>query len=497
MIELLFGNITLYSLITIFFGVSFGIITAAIPGITISTSMALLLPFTYYMDSLSSFGLLLGVFTGGMSGGAISSILINIPGNPAAVITNLSGYPFTLRGKAHYALGLALIASVIGSFLSWIVLFLVSVELSKFTIKFGAVEQCALIFFGLCLVSLMNEGSPIKAYISMFFGLTLATIGLDPISAYPRFDYGQIYLQAGISYIPVMIGIFALPSIFEDFFLKKKEILFNVSKSIKTCLTGFSEALKQIFLRSKLNTVIASIIGVIIGAIPGTGSVIAATIAYNIEKKRQKSTNQDEIDSQLVIAPEAANSSLCGGALIPTLTLGIPGDGITAVLLGALMIHGLTPGPLLIVSNPEIYYGILGVFLIGIIFLAIQSFLLLPLFMQTIKIPNKYLMPLIFLFCIIGTFALRNSIIDIWVMLIFGILGFFMIRNNFPVVPMLLALILGEIFEQQLRMSLIISLGDPLIFFKKPISLTILTCLFLFFAYKLFLIIKPKLTKYV
>ena len=497
MIDLLFGNINLYILVIIFFGVSFGIITAALPGITISTSMAVLLPFTYYMDSLSSFGLLLGVFTGGMAGGAISAILINIPGNPAAVVTNLSGYAFTIRGKAHYAIGLAQIASIIGSFFGWIVLFLISAELSQFTIKFGAVEQCVLIFFGLCLVSLMTESSLIKGYISMFFGLTLATIGLDPISATPRFDYGQVYLQAGIPYIPVMVGIFGLPSIFEDFFSKKKDILFNVSTSIKTCLVGFYDALKQTFLRSKLNILISSIIGVIIGAIPGAGSTIAATISYNIIKKMEKSTDQDQIDSQLVIAPESANSSLSGGALIPTLTLGIPGDGITAVLLGALMIHGLTPGPLLIVSNPEIYYGILGVFLIGIIFLAIQSVIFAPLFMQTIKIPNKYLMTLIFIFSVLGTFAVRNSITDIWIMLIFGLLGFFMIRNNFPVLPMLLALILGEMFEQQFRMSLIISLGDPLIFFKKPISLTILMCLFLFFAYKLFLIIKPKLRKYV
>jgi len=495
MIDLLFGNINLYLIVIISLGVFYGMITAALPGITITTSMAILLPFTFYMDSLASFALLLGVFTGGMSGGAISAILINIPGNPAAILTNKTGYKFTLIGKAHYALGLAQIASVIGCFLGWIILFFVSLELSKFAIKFGAVEQCTLVFAGLCLVALMTEGSPLKAYISLFFGLSLSTVGLDPISATPRFDYGKVYLQAGISFIPIMIGMFALPCILDNLFKKQNEILLNVSTGIKSCLVGYLEALKQIFLRSKINTIISSCIGIIIGAIPGTGSIIAATISYNVAERIEKSNNQNQIDSQLVIAPEASNSSMTGGALIPTLTLGIPGDGITAVLLGALMIHGLTPGPLFITSNAEMYFGILGVFLIGIIILAIQSVLLQPFFMQAIRIPNRYLMPLIFVFCVLGTFALRNSIMDIWVMLIFGFLAFFMIRNGFPILPLLLALILGDIFEQQFRMSLIISLGDPFIFFKKPISQTILSILFLFLIYKLFMRFKDNFAK--
>jgi putative tricarboxylic transport membrane protein len=475
MIDLLFSSVNFIVVGFIFFGVVFGILVSAIPGLTTTIGVVLLLPFTYYLESSSSLGMLMGVFVGGMAGGAIPAILINIPGNPASIVTNINGYPLAKSGRGDFALGLALMSSTMGALIGLIMLFLISPQLSDFALKFGAVEQFALVLLGLSLVSALSEKSVIKGYISMCLGLMIATVGLDPITAVPRYNFGTVSMQQGISFIPVMIGMFAIPTILESMVISKSFKFPTIDRNFSECIKGVISALNQI-KNSKFNIIRSSVIGSIIGAIPGTGSAIAATLSYQLTKKIERKDNE-RMNFQGIISPEAANSAMSGGALIPMLTLGIPGDPVTAVMLGALTIHGLEPGPMMLLSFPEAYYGLLGSFAISILFLAILSFFGIPIFLKALRIKTNYIMPVIFVLCIIGSFALRNAMLDVWIMLIFGVIAFYMNRHNYPILPMILALILGKILEEQFRMSLIISLGDPFIFFKKPISLTLLLIL--------------------
>lgn len=475
MIDLLFSSVNFIVVGFIFFGVVFGILVSAIPGLTTTIGVVLLLPFTYYLESSSSLGMLMGVFVGGMAGGAIPAILINIPGNPASIVTNINGYPLAKSGRGDFALGLALMSSTMGALIGLIMLFLISPQLSDFALKFGAVEQFALVLLGLSLVSALSEKSVIKGYISMCLGLMIATVGLDPITAVPRYNFGTVSMQQGISFIPVMIGMFAIPTILESMVISKSFKFPTIDRNFSECIKGVISALNQI-KNSKFNIIRSSVIGSIIGAIPGTGSAIAATLSYQLTKKIERKDNE-RMNFQGIISPEAANSAMSGGALIPMLTLGIPGDPVTAVMLGALTIHGLEPGPMMLLSFPEAYYGLLGSFAISILFLAILSFFGIPIFLKALRIKTNYIMPVIFVLCIIGSFALRNAMLDVWIMLIFGVIAFYMNRHDYPILPMILALILGKILEEQFRMSLIISLGDPFIFFKKPISLTLLLIL--------------------
>lgn len=472
MFNLLFSNLSLISISLTGAGVAFGILVAAIPGLTTTIGVVLLLPFSFYLDSTTSLGMLMGVFVGGMAGGAIPAILLNIPGNPASIVTNINGYPLAQAGKADFALGLALMSSCFGAIIGLLILILISPQLSNFALKFGAVEQFSLILLGLSSVAALTEKSVIKGYISMCLGLIIATVGLDPITSVPRYNFGTVAMQQGISFIPVMIGMFAIPTIIQSLVIGKNFIFPSINKNFFDCLSGIMAALKEL-KNAKFTLMSSSVLGAIIGAIPGTGSAIAASLSYQLTKKIYQD-KEDKLATHGVISPEAANSAMSGGALIPMLTLGIPGDPVTAVMLGALLIHGLTPGPLMILTVPEAYYGLLGSFTISIFFLIIIALVGIPFFLKAMKVKSIYLMPVIFVLCIVGSFALKNSMFDVWIMLIFGVIGYYMNKHNYPILPMILALILGKILEEQFRMSLIISLGDPFIFFKKPISLILL-----------------------
>ncbi len=453
-------------------GVVMGLVISAMPGLTVSMAVVLLLPFTFYLESGPSLGLMLGVFVGGMAGGAISAILINIPGNPASVITNVDGYPMTKKGRADLALGIAFLSSILGGLFGLVVLILVAPQLAEFALLFGAPEQAILVLLGLTLVAGFSEGAIIRGLISAGVGFAIATIGLDPISAAPRYTFDVVIFQQGISFIPVMIGMFAVPVAIQSLRQNKGEAQMNNTVTVHSF-----NAIKEAFgkLKSLAGCIIrSSTIGTIIGAIPGTGSAIAATLSYQYAERfsRNRETPFGEGHPEGISAPEAANSALTGGALIPMLILGIPGDPVTAVMLGALIIQGLTPGPLLFQDSPEVVYGLFGSYGIALLVLFIVALFGIPFFVRAVRIPVRILMPAIVLMCVVGSYALKNSILDVWIMLFFGVLAFYMQKWKYPVLPMLLALILGPILEEQFRMSLIIGLGDPLIFFKKPISLT-------------------------
>ena len=452
-------------------GVVLGLVISAMPGLTVSMAVVLLLPFTFYLESGPSLGLMLGVFVGGMAGGAISAILINIPGNPASVITNVDGYPMTRKGRADLALGIAFLSSVLGGLFGLLFLMLVAPQLAEFALLFGAPEQAMLVLLGLTLVAGFSEGALIRGLVSAGIGLAVATVGLDPISGSPRYTFDTVIFQQGISFIPVMIGMFAIPVAIRCLGRNSADTPAVANLAVHP-LVGIVEAIGK--LKILIGCIVrSSAIGAIIGAIPGTGSAIAATLGYQYAERfsKNRETPFGEGHPEGVSAPEAANSALTGGALIPMLILGIPGDPVTAVMLGALIIQGLTPGPLLFQNSPEVVYGLFGSYGVALVVLLAVAFVGIPFFVRAVRIPVRILMPMIVLLCVIGSYALKNSVLDVWIMLFFGILAFYMQKWNYPILPLLLALILGPILEEQFRMSLVIGLGDPFIFFKKPISL--------------------------
>ena len=466
-------------------GVTFGLVISAMPGLTVSMAVVLLLPFTFYLESNPALALMVGVFVGGMAGGAISAILINIPGNPASVITNLDGYPLTKKGRADFALGVALLSSILGGLFGLIILVLVAPQLADFALLFGAPEQAALVLLGLTLVAGFSEGHLVRGLISAGIGLAVAIIGLDPITASQRYTFDTVMFQQGISFIPVMIGMFAIPVAVQSLRQKGDEPAPQPMAQV-SAFVGIGQAFGEL-KNLGICIVRSSIIGTVIGAIPGTGSAIAATLGYQYAERASRNpvVPFGEGNPEGVSAPEAANSALTGGALIPMLILGIPGDPVTAVMLGALIIQGLAPGPLLFQDSPEVVYGLFGSYGIALIVLFVVAIVGIPLFVKAVKIPVRILMPTIVLLCIIGSYALKNSVLDVWIMLFFGVLTYYMQKWKYPVLPMLLALILGNILEEQFRMSLIIGLGDAMIFLKKPISLTFIVVTVVYLGWNL------------
>jgi putative tricarboxylic transport membrane protein len=471
-------------------GVIFGLFVGSVPGLTVSLGMVLILPITYGMAPVPSFSLLLGIFAAGMAGGSISAILINIPGTPSAAATALDGHAMARKGKAADAIGTAITSSFFGGLVSLFALVLISPLIARVALNFGSVELAALVFLGLALICSFGQDSIIKGLISGVLGLIIMTIGLDPMVGTPRFTFGQVSLMNGISYLPVMIGLFAIPQIVEGIVLGTEVIPHYQEK-----LTGVFRHITQVFKYPKIK-IVSSLIGVGVGSIPGAGGPVAVFISYDYAKRLCKKDVADKLGTGIpegVAAPEAANNAMCGGAMIPMLTLGIPGDPITAILLGALMIQGLTPGPLLFVDNPDFVYSVFWAFLVAIVMLLFVSLLTMNIWIKVLSVPKRILLPIIGVFCIVGSFSLNNSFADVWIMLSFGLIGFLMKKYKFPVVPMLLAIVLGPSFERYLRTGLAAANGDPLVFVKSPISLVfILIALFSFFKPIVTSLIKKK-----
>lgn len=449
-------------------GGAVGISIGSLPGLTATMGVALILPITFGMGPITGILLLVGVYFGAIYGGSISAILLRTPGTPASAATALDGYEMTKKGEAHKALTIATLSSTIGGILSVIVLILVAPQLAKFALKFSAQESFALAVFGLSIITSISGKSMVKGLIAGFLGLLVASIGLDPMGGFPRFTFGNMDLMSGVNFIPVMIGLFAAAQAFqglEDTVTKGKVI--KIIEKVK---------LKWREFRGLIITILRSTgIGTFIGMIPGAGGDIAAFVAYN-EAKRFSKNKEDfgQGNPEGVAAPEAANNSSTGGAMIPLLTLGIPGDAVTAVMLGALMVQGLRPGPQLFEQNGEIVYTLFVGMLLANIFILIYGLLGIRLFIKVLTIPKVVLTPIILVLCVVGAYALGNNLFDVWVMLISGIIGYFMLRYGFPASPVILALILGPMMESNLRRSLVISQGDYSTFFTRPISATLL-----------------------
>jgi len=464
------------------FGVIFGLFIGSTPGLTISLGMVLLLPLTFKLPAVTAICLLLGLYASGMTGGSISAILLNIPGTPSASATAIDGYEMAKKGRAGQALGIAVVSSFFGGIFGLTCLVLVAPIIAKVALKFGAPELFALVLLGLTLICSFGQRSVIKGLISGVFGLIVMTVGLDPMMGTPRFTFGVVDLQAGISFLPAMIGLFAIP-----------QILVGIAGNVpiiaeyKSKITGVLPKIKDIAKLTK-TMIVGSLVGTGIGAIPGAGGPIAVFLSYDYARKISKNSSKfGKGEPEGVAAPESANNAVAGGALIPMLTLGIPGDPITAILLGALMIQGLIPGPLLFQQTPQFVYSVFWAFLVANIMNLCITLSTIKLWVRVLKVPERILLPIIATFCVVGTYALKNTFFDTGIMFCFGLVGYFMKKYGFPIVPMLLAIILGPNLEEHLRMSLIISQGDPTIFITHPISL-------IFIIISIFSFISPFIT---
>ena len=449
-------------------GCLLGLVVGMIPGMTISTGIIIVLPLTFVLPPDISIALLLGLYVSGMTGGSFSAILLNIPGTPSASATALDGYPMAARGDAGHALGLAITASFIGGLFSFLCLFLIAPLLADLALKFQSPDLFSLVFFGLTIICSFAARSLIKGLLSALIGLMILTIGQDPMMGTARFTFGQVNLIAGIHFLTALIGLFAIPQLVD-----------NLSGLVRAGQAGTSRARIRRILPSladlktmRLPVAIGAPIGAFLGILPGAGGPIAAFISYDYAKKLSRSPERfGDGAPEGIAAPEAANNAVTGGALIPMMTLGIPGDPVTAILIGALLVHGLAPGPLLFLERGDFAYGIIFSFFWANIFNVIIAFLGLRTLVKVLAMPKSLLMPIIAILCVIGSYALRNNFFDVYVMFGFGLLGLAMRWLDMPVVPLLLALVLGRPLEEHLRVSLVASKGEIDIFFTSPFSL--------------------------
>ncbi len=452
----------------VFIGITAGIMVGALPGLTATMGCALLIPFTFGLSPIQGLLMLMGIFAGGIYGGSISAILIRTPGTPAAAATLLDGYPLSQKGMGGKAIGISTVASFCGGTISALVMTFVSPQIAKIGLKFGPPEFFALAFFGLGIIITISGRSLLRGIISGLFGLLITTIGYDPLSGVPRYTFGVQDLLGGITFIPALIGLYGYAQVFRN--IEKLQLLPAVKSRVENILPTLKE------IRTILKTLVKSaLMGTFVGSIPGTGGDIAAFVAYGEAKRTSK--HPEKFGTGVlegVGAPEAANNGAVGGAMIPMLTLGVPGDAVTAVLLGALTIHGLQPGPLLFRDHLDIIYPIFAGMIMAQFVLLAVGLSGARIFARIINIDRKILTPVIFFLCVVGSYSMRFSFFDVGLSLIIGIIAYFMEYYGYPAAPILLALILGPMAEQNLRRSLVISHGSPLIFFTRPICVLFL-----------------------
>lgn len=451
-------------------GIAAGITIGALPGLNVVFAIAVLLPLTFGMESVAGMYLLLGTYCGAVYGGSISAILINTPGTPAACATVFDGYPLAAKGRAGDALKTALIGSTFGGIVSCLALLFFAPQLAKVALHIGAPEYFCLGVFGLCTVIGLAGDKVIKGTIMAILGLLLSCVGIDSFEGCSRFMFGNMQLLAGIKPVTVMLGIFALSEVF----IKSQQSFSDSSTGHSVVFQKASIKLKEIFRYWK-TLIRSSVLGIIIGAVPGTGSAISSTLAYNEAKRASK--HPEEFGTGCVegiLAPECANNAITGATLIPLLTMGIPGDGAVAVLLGALTMQGITPGLSLFSDGSTWVYVIMGGLLIINIFMLLQGSVFIKGFAHITRVPLIILLPCIMTLSVVGAFAIANSPFDVLLLIAFGLFGFVMRKLDFPIAPLTISLVLGNLMETNLRRSLILSQGSPTIFFTRPISLVIL-----------------------
>ncbi|GGJ59847.1 tripartite tricarboxylate transporter permease [Virgibacillus salexigens] len=454
------------TILILFMGVIAGIIVGSIPGFTITMGVALTLPFSFGMEPVNGIALMMGVQVGGSSGGLITACLLGIPGTPSAMATTFDGYPMVKNGQPGKALAIGLWSSFIGSIISGIILIFTAPILAEWALEFGPWEMFALMLFGISAIASLSEGSMLKGLISGSLGIMFALVGSDPLTAVSRFTFGFTELMAGFNFLPVLIGIFAFSQLMDDIRKPPNQLTLDSTAPISYPIF---KTIRDLW-KSGVNVVRSSLVGTLVGILPAAGGSIANILSYDIAKKFSKQSHEfGKGNKDGLIAAESANNSSIGGSLVPMLSFGIPGDAVTAMMLGALLIHGIQPGPLLMQNQPVLVYGIfISFFLAAILMLVVQSFGI-KAFMKINQIPHHLLVPIVLLLCVLGSYAVNNRIFDVWVLLFFGIIGFWMKANKFPLAPFILGIILGPMIEENLRQAISVS-ADLSLFLTRPLS---------------------------
>ena len=453
-----------------FLGALIGTAVGVLPGLGPAATIALLLPITYVISSpVTAIIMMAGIYYGSMYGGSTTSILLNLPGEAASVVTTIDGYQMAKKGRAGAALGIAAIGSFVAGTIAVLGLTFFAPPLAEFALDFGPPEYFALTSLGLLLAVFLSGGSIIKGLIILLVGLLLAMVGLDPISGKVRFTFGSVALQGGFDFVTLAMGVFGLG-----------EILYNLESTMK--MEIFTTKIGKVFptlkdwVDSQWAIFRGAVIGFFVGVIPGGGAVIASLTSYAIEKKCSKHPEEFGHGAiEGVAGPESANNAASSSSFIPLLTLGIPGNASIAMIFAALMIQGITPGPFLVEEHPDVFWGVIASMYLGNVMLLVLNLPLVGLWVQMLRVPYGILAPVIVLFTTIGVYSVQNQVFDIYSMIFFAVRGDGMRKLNFDPAPLPLAFVLGPMVEQSLRQSLLMSGGDPTIFVSRPISGTLLT----------------------
>ncbi len=452
------------NLLFCFLGVLMGTLVGVLPGLGPVAAMSLLLPTTFHVSPVSAIILLAGIYYGAMYGGSTTSILVNIPGEVASVVTCLDGYQMARQGRAGPALGISALGSFMAGTLSTVGLMFLAPPLAEVALKFGPPEYFSLMTVGLTILSFLASGPMWKALVMAAFGLFLGCVGIDTVTATFRFSFNIIELSDGIGLVPVAMGLFGI-----------SEVMLNVEKSMEqsifeTKIKALLPTLKD-WADSLWPIARGTVLGFFLGILPGGGAFIASFTSYALEKKLSR--HPEKFGTGMiagVAGPESANNAATGGAFIPLLSLGIPANAVMALLLGAFILHGITPGPMLIQQHPKIFWGPVASMYLGNVMLLVLNLPLIGLWVKILKVPYPILFPLILLFCLIGAYSLNNSVIDVMIMAVFGLIGYFLKKFQYEAAPLVLAFVLGPMMENSLRQSLFMSEGSLLIFFQRPIS---------------------------
>ncbi|MCF7933903.1 MAG: tripartite tricarboxylate transporter permease [Spirochaetia bacterium] len=450
----------------VFLGVAGGIIIGALPGLTATMGVAILLPFTFTMDSIPALATLVGIYVGAIYGGSISAILLKTPGTPASAATVFDGHELVKQGEATKALSMSAIASFVGGIISTIMLITISPLLASFALKFSAPEYFMLAVFGLTIIASISAKNIIKGFLAGFLGLFVATVGMDPITSAARFTFGSINFLNGLSIIPVLIGLFALAEAFVQL------ETFDGTHSEKVVVKGTSYVSKKELLQTLPTMIKSAFMGTFIGSIPGAGADIAAFVSYNEAKRSSKHPEKFGTGClEGIAAPEAGNNGVTGGALVPLLSLGVPGDAVAAILLGAFIMQGIAPGPMMFIRDADLVYSIFSALLLGNVFMLLLGLFGIRFFSRIVDIPKVLIIPMIIILSMVGSYAINNSIFDVGVTIGFGVIGYVLLKAGIPQSPIVLALILGPMAECNLRKSLLMYEGSISFLYTRPITI--------------------------
>ncbi|MEL6521882.1 MAG: tripartite tricarboxylate transporter permease [Pseudomonadota bacterium] len=476
LLQILTGLIGWTELLFLIIGLAIGIIVGALPGVGPLLGVIMAIPFTFYVDPVTAMALLIGIYQGGSYGGAVAATMIGIPGTPMAAATMLDARPMALAGRASEAVTLSTIGSTLGGVISAVVLIAVAPELASIALRFGPAETAAFALLGLTALGALSGGSPLKGWAMGFFGLFIATIGLDPVSGVQRFTFGSTYLDAGVTLVPLLVGLFSI-----------SEVLMQIERPARATDTGSTAAASARAFASILtrpfNYVRSSLTGVFVGIVPGIGGVTASFLSYRFALSFRKEADPDfgQGNPDGVIASETANSAVTGGALIPMMALSIPGDPIVAVLMGGLILQGVQPGPQLFLQNAEVAQGIFLIFLLGALLLLPLGLVFIRGVVRILRMPQWGILAGVLLISLVGTYSVARQINDLWLLIFFGLIGYVLRKADYPLAPLVIGFVLGPIFETNFRRTVLISQGNLIDYIQtRPITICVLIAVAIF-----------------